>query len=214
MSDVILRIGQGIRLAVEGSLTYGELEGTILMAGKKDLMLSFQRYRDLPGVRQGAQAVLSLWDDFGLHQGKSRVVTVTPQPYPGLIIERPQDFLTRQKRGYFRVATSLAMNYSSELADALASTAITDDISAGGVRFRTLQPLPVGARLETSIDFPRGDQTLNYDVVSLQARVLRVTDLPIDEAIQRVVSCQFENVSQPERDRLVKLLLDLQRRAR
>ncbi|MEA2696159.1 MAG: PilZ domain [Myxococcales bacterium] len=226
-APVRLRVGQDIRLSVQDALTYGEIQGSILQLGKKQLMLAFPSYRDLPGVLAGASAVLSFWDDFGLHQGKTHLVAVTTKPYPGAIIERPRNFVTRQKRGYFRLATSLAITFAplapaAVPALALASPtraletlrAVTEDISAGGVRFRTSQGLTVGAVLRLGIDFPRGEQTLKNDLVALDGRVVRVTSVVVEDETQLTVSCQFQNVRETDRDRLVKLLLDLQRRAR
>jgi hypothetical protein len=215
-ANVSLRVGQDIRLAVEDAQTYGELQGSILQLGKKQLMLAFPNYRELPGVMVGASAVLSLWDDLGLHQGKSRMLVVTTQPYPGAIIERPRAFVTRQKRGYFRVATSLAITFVPAPAAGPASPlpAVTDDISAGGVRFHTHAPLEVGAELRLGVDFPRADMAASHELVAVDGRVLRVTSVQVEEEAQFTVSCQFQNVRQSERDRLVKLLLDLQRRAR
>lgn len=213
--QVPLRIGQDIRLSVQDALTYGELQGTILQLGKKQLMLAFPDYRDLPGVSVGAIAVLSVWDDFGLHQGKTRLLVVTTLPYPGAIIERPRSFVTRQKRGYFRLATSLAITFAPlTTVGAPPLPAVTDDISAGGVKFRTRQVLEVGAVLRLGVDFPRAEQSPSHELVSVDGRVVRVTSVQSDDESQYTVCCQFQNVRETERDRLVKLLLELQRRAR
>ncbi len=179
-------------------------------------MLAFPNYKELPGVMVGANTVLSVWDGFGLHKGKSRLLVVTTKPYPGAIIERPRTYVTQQKRDYFRLATSLAITVAPVTAPAEASPfrAVTEDISAGGLRFRTLEPLIVGSDLRLGVDFPSGEQPISHELVSLHGRVLRVSSIKIDEESQFVVSCKFERVRDAERDRLVKLLLDLQRRAR
>ena len=200
---------------MQDALTHGELRGSILQLGKRPLMLAFPQYRDLPGVMVGANAVLSVWDGFGLHKGRSRMLVVTTKPYPGAIIERPRAFITQQKRDYFRLATSLAITFAPvAAADAPPLRAVTEDISAGGLRFRTLEPLVVGADLRLGVDFPRGDQASSHELVALDGRVVRVTEVKVDDESQYTVSCQFERVRAVERDRLVKLLLDLQRRAR
>jgi len=216
MAHVRLRVGQDIRLSVQSASTQGELRGSILQLGKRQLMLAFPHYRELPNVMVGANAVLSVWDDFGLHSGRSRMLVVTTTPYPGAIIERPRAFTTQQKRGYFRLATSLALTFAplTAASTALPLRAVTEDISAGGLRFRTLEPLVIGADLRLGVDFPRGDQGASHELVALDGRVVRVTEVKVDEESQYTVSCQFERVRDVERDRLVKLLLDLQRRAR
>jgi PilZ domain len=216
MVHVSLRVGQDIRLSVQDALTHGELQGSILQLGKRQLMLAFPQYRDLPGVMAGANAVLSVWDGFGLHQGRSRMLVVTTKPYPGAIIERPRTFITQQKRGYFRINTSLAITFAPLVgaAEAPALRAVTEDISAGGLRFRTVEPLVMGANLRLGVDFPLGDQATSHELVAIDGRVVRVTEVKVDDEAQYTVSCQFERVREVERDRLVKLLLDLQRRAR
>lgn len=215
MTEVNLRVGQDIRLSIPDALTERELQGSILQLGKRQLMLAFPQYRELPGLTSGANAVLSVWDGFGLHRARSRLLVVTTQPYPGAIIERPRLFTTQQKRGYFRLATSLAITFAPLTAEASQLLrAVTEDISAGGLRFRTLAPLVVGANLRLGVDFPRGDQAQSHELVALDGRVVRVTEVKVDDESQQTVSCQFERVRDIERDRLVKLLLDLQRRAR
>lgn len=215
-AQVILRVGQDIRLSVQDALTQGELQGTVLQIGKRQLMLAFPQYRELPGVMVGANAMLSVWDDFGLHRGRSRMLVVTTKPYPGAIVERPRIFTTQQQRGYFRVATSLAISFTPVAAppETLASRAVTEDISAGGLKFRTRERLMVGADLHLGVEIPLGDQATSREQVALDGRVVRVASVHIEDEDQYAVSCQFERLRDSERDRLVKLLLDLQRRAR
>ena len=216
MAKVSLRVGQDIRLSMQDAIPQVELQGSILQLGKRQLMLAFPHYRELPGVMVGANAMLSVWDGFGLHRGRSRMLVVTTTPYPGAIIERPRTFITQQKRGYFRLATSLAITFAPLTSAAMSQPlrAVTEDISAGGLRFRTLEALGVGADLRLGVDFPRGDQGASHELVALDGRVVRVTEVKVDDESQYTVSCQFERVRDVERDRLVKLLLDLQRLTR
>jgi c-di-GMP-binding flagellar brake protein YcgR len=215
---VNLRVGQNVRLEVQGE-AHVELDGTVLLVGEKELMLNFPRYKVLPFVKAGARAVLRAWDHLGLHQAKVRVTRVTKVPHPGvLVLTVPRSYQTIQKRNYFRLETSLVLGFWVGPAPGpenvtMASRAITDDISAGGVRFKTLQALTLGQLLFMSIDFPRGQRSA-AETVSFSAQVVRVTSTTVEDEVQYTVSCQFENVRDRDRDRVVKLLLDLQSKVR
>ena len=212
------RIGQAVRIEVLGE-GHVELDGTILQVGDKELMLNFPRSKALPFVRAGARAVLRAWDHLGMHQAKTRVTRMTKVPLPGvMVLTVPRTFQTIQKRNYFRLETSLVLRFWVGPAPGpenatMASRAITDDVSAGGVRFKTLQALTVGQLLFMVIDFPRGERSA-AETLSFAARVVRVTSTTVEDEVQYTVSCQFDDVRDRDRDRMVKLLLDLQSKVR
>jgi c-di-GMP-binding flagellar brake protein YcgR len=198
---------------------YVELDGTILQVGDKELMLNFPRAKVLPFVKAGARAVLRAWDHLGMHQAKTRVTRMTKVPLPGvMVLAVPRSYQTIQKRNYFRLETSLVLRFWVGPAPGpenatMASRAITDDVSAGGVRFKTLQALTVGQLLFMAIDFPRGERSA-AETLSFAARVVRVASTTVEDEVQYTVSCQFDNVRDRDRDRMVKLLLDLQSKVR
>lgn len=214
-----LRVGQSVRLDVHQGDSHIELSGGVLQIGTGELMLTFPSYKVLPFVKTGSRVTLRAWDHLGMHQAKTRVTRVTKVPHPGVIVlTAPRSFQTVQKRNYFRLETSLAIRFwlgGAPAADAaiLASRAVTDDISAGGVRFRTLQSMAVGDRLFIVIDFPRGQRS-SAESLSFLSRVVRVSEAAVEDEVQYTVGCQFEDVRDRERDRMVKLLLDLQANVR
>jgi hypothetical protein len=89
--------------------------------------------------------------------------------------------------------------------------AITEDISAGGMRVETILPLAAGDRVRITVETPRGVRKALPDTMVCHARVVRVEQVTRGHRLLSSAGLEFVFHNEDERDRWVQLTFDLQR---
>lgn len=176
----------------------------------------------------GLTVELSFGDSMGLHRAETTVVRVVMVPEPALAVKPPREFNTTQKRNFFRVYTKLAAPYQiiqSVIEAEIGKEdreALSQDISAGGLRLWTGRKVLVGDRIriqiacpaaeEVPLGRPRASGCGDARTVVLNAEVLRVEKITTTKQDRYTVGARFVDLSAAEQDRMVGLMFELQRR--
>jgi hypothetical protein len=169
-----------------------------------------------PALLPGASVTVSFATSLGLHQGRTTVLRVAPGRTVAVALGRLADITTSQRRQFFRVPASLVTllvvgpSKSSSLGKEDAK-ALSQDISAGGMRIDTTLALAVGDEVQVTVHTPRGLRRNLPDVLACVARVVRAEQVIRRNRKLWSAGLQFQFATESERDRWVQLTFDLQR---
>jgi c-di-GMP-binding flagellar brake protein YcgR len=89
--------------------------------------------------------------------------------------------------------------------------AITQDLSAGGMRVDTTLMLAVGDQVRVTVHTPRGLRKNLPDLLVCEAKVVRAEQIIRRNRKLCSAGLQFQFATESERDRWVQLTFDLQR---
>jgi hypothetical protein len=207
-----LQTSQPIKLVLAGPDGPVELEGTVVGTANGVATVCFPDHEELPAAFvAGAAATLKIWDVLGLHLAETRILGTlfTGSKAPGVSLAMPPRFETRQLRQYFRVRARIAVAFTVKVVKNPSAkmlsvqSAMTDDVSAGGLRFWTPLPLAVGDLVEVSFMLRQGGTAYRFE-----ARVMRTVPVQGPGAD---VSVEFQGVREGWRDRVISDLFFLQR---
>jgi hypothetical protein len=165
----------------------------------------------LTGARRGSQFLsvepgqsLALQIHYGgrPYRATATVERVEGAPSAGFTIEPPTSAEYAQRREFFRVDTRITPDHAAYLDEDdgpmhLEETTILD-ISGGGMRLRTVSPVPAGAVLQLS--FPLGD-----DAVEIRAEALSVL-APQPPRRFFHVHCRFVDAPRQMTERIVRFV--------
>jgi PilZ domain-containing protein len=195
----------------EGSL---DIEGTITAVEGERLTV---RFRQLsvplsPLLGQDRTAMLKVWDRFGVHRAEVPIHGVVEEGgNAAVIVGAPTHFVGTQTRRFARVSARLELSLARPRADgpAPAERTLSWDISAGGLSFLSDSGLEVDDRVAVTLVLPQEVADLVGEVPALEMRVVRTET--IAESGARFFGGEFQNVSRRLRERLVEVVLGLQR---
>ena len=214
----LLCVGTLARLEVSDDVGNLGVEGTITAIDDQRLTV---RVRELatplaPRMPRDRLAVLKVWDRFGMHRAEAPIHGVVEDGRnAAVIVGAPTHFVGTQTRRFARVPAR--MELMLELADtedgvtasALFERTLSWDISAGGLSFLSDTSLEIGERVLVTMILPRELARLADDVPRLEARVVHTETIP--DSARRFFGVEFQSVSGHQRDRLVEVVLGLQR---
>jgi c-di-GMP-binding flagellar brake protein YcgR len=169
-----------------------------------------------PALLAGAPATVSFVTSLGLHQGRSTVLRVQSGRIVAIALARLTSINTSQRRQFFRVSASLVtlLVVGPTRATSLGkedARAMTQDLSAGGMRLDTVLPLAVDDQVRVTVHTPRGLRKNLPDTLTCDARVVRAEQVIRRNRKVCSVGLQFLFATEGERDRWVQLTFDLQR---
>jgi c-di-GMP-binding flagellar brake protein YcgR len=212
-----LLVGQAVELHIEGSVPPVKLVGVVAAIPPREILLSLPSgVVEPPALLPGVSVTVSFATSLGLHQARTTVLRVSPGRAVGVAVARLSEVTTSQRRQFFRVSASLATllvvgpSQSSSLGKEDAR-AITQDLSAGGMRVDTVLPLAINDQLRVTVHTPRGLRRHLPDTLVCEARVVRVEQVVRRNRKLCSAGLQFMFQTESERDRWVQLTFDLQR---
>lgn len=127
------------------------------------------------------------------------------QPIPMWIVSLPHDIKRIQQRAFVRIDTALPVQWQviTTLEDVPIIKSVTKDISGGGVRLISKQPIRLGTRLKVIIDFPEvGPLDTLCEVVRVEQPK---SDLPIFW-----VGTKFLDLAESTRNKIIKFIFKKQ----
>lgn len=163
-------------------------------------------------VEVGQDLDVSVQQDTSLFQFTSRVLERgNLGNIPTLILSKPADIRKVQRRNFYRVKTQIPVHYrvlpevNAISSDPFAET-VSRDISGGGIMIAAPPSLTNDAILELLIDIPnpQGEAT----TITCVGRVVVIKG----EGKDKNAGIEFEIIEEPDRERIIKYVFELQRK--
>jgi hypothetical protein len=191
-----------------------DVEGTITAVDGQRLTVRFRQLSAplSPLLAKDRMAVLKVWDRYGMHRAEVPIHGVVEEGgNAAVIVGAPTHFVGTQTRRFARVSARLEL--SIERPGAAGATTpertMSWDISAGGLSFLSDSGLEIDDRVTVTLVLPQEVADLVGEVPALEMRVVRTES--IAESGARFFGGEFQNVSRYLRERLVEVMLGLQR---
>lgn len=222
MADQQLVVGQSVELVIPAADEPGgqvPVEALVFGAPEREYLLTLPALAVVPpGLIDGARVTIRFATKTGLCEVASHVLRVTAGAKGlNVAVARTARVETIQRRRFFRVPACLNVSFrvqASDIAEHLGLTddkALTQDLSAGGMRIETTVAVGHGDRLEVRVQTPKGFRRSLPPQLSTEALVVR-----IEEGVRRfqrlfIIGVEFHFRAENERDKWVQLAFDLQR---
>lgn len=201
-----------VGLAVDIVVPEGEYEGryrsNIEEIGKKLLTVGapFERGNLVP-LREGTKLEITFCDETSAYTFVAEIMQRIAVPLPMLVLELPDSIAKVQRRNFVRVPAVFPVSFRVITRDGISGfyTGTMLDLSGGGMRFLVDEQIENKSLIYVHVDLPNeGLQT--------PARVTRVQK--IEDSKRYVVSVEFHDLSERERDRIIRCVFDIQRAIR
>jgi hypothetical protein len=211
-----LLVGQAVELDLDGAVPPVKVVGVVAAIPPREILLSLISGATAPpALMAGVPVTVSYATSLGLHQARTSVLRVAPGRAVAVALARLSGVSTSQRRQFFRVPASLVTHLVvAAHGTALAkddARALTQDLSAGGMRVDTVLALVVGEQVRVTVQTPRGLRNHLPDTLVCEARVVRVEQVLRRHRKLCSAGLQFLFSTESERDRWVQLTFDLQR---
>ena len=210
----LLCVGATARLETEPGSGSLDIEGTIATVDDRRVTIRFRGLdRSLQeALPPGGAAFLKLWDRYGMHRAEASIHSVLEDGgNAAVIIATPTRFVATQTRRFFRVSARLELAVERDPPSAeAAERTLSCDVSAGGLSFLSDSAFCVDDHLFVTMVLPREVIDLSaLDLSKIDTRVVRIESVP--ETDRRFFGVEFQNVTPRQRDRLIEVMLGLQR---
>lgn len=199
-------------LAVELIALEGEYEGRyrtrIEEVGERLLLVGAPfDHGELVPLREGTKVKLTFWDEAAAYSFEGKIMQRIAVPVPMFVLELPDTIAKVQRRNFVRVSASFPVTFRMVTREGLSDLhkATMVDLSGGGMRFTTKERVENRSLLYAQISLPNGD-------LQTPVRVIRVER--IEETKLYSVSTEFHEISERERDRIIRCVFDIQRAMR
>lgn len=199
-------------LAVELIALEGKYEGhyrtRIEEVGERLLMVGapFENGELVP-LHEGTKVKLVFWDETAVYSFEGKIMQRIAVPVPMFVLELPDTFDKIQRRNYVRVPALFPVIFRMVTREGLSDffNATMIDLSGGGMRFTTKERIEDKSLLYVQISLPTGE-------IQTPVRVIRVEK--IEETKVYSVSTEFYEISERERDKIIRCVFDKQRAMR
>ncbi|MEN6460470.1 MAG: PilZ domain-containing protein [Syntrophomonas sp.] len=124
---------------------------------------------------------------------------------PLLIIEKPDQFIKIQRRGFLRLPVAVPIKYRPAGENTELYDGVTVDISGGGALLSTQCSIEEGQILEMEIDLP------DREPVFCRARVIRLLERRTREGQINKAALQFSEIIEGKRDKIINFIFEKQR---
>lgn len=200
--------GLSVELAVAEGDYAGRYRTRIDEVGEKLISVAapYRANQILP-LREGMVVEITFWDEISAYSFTAKIIQRIAVPVPVFVLELPDDVRKMQRRNFVRVPAFYPLTYRTVAREGLSApvTANMVDLSGGGMRFRTKEPIELKSLLYVHLQLPTGE----LQTPALVARVEKKED---DKAY--FVSVEFNEILERERDRIIRCVFDLQRAMR
>jgi len=138
---------------------------------------------------------------------KTVIVARHLDPFPILVVLKPDKFIEIQRRKWVRVPTKLPMRFREINAGNNEEPYVgeTVDISGGGLLFVTLCPVEEGQMVELEIGLP------GRSPLFCKAKILRILEKPKKKGATSKIILEFTEISEGQRDRIISYIFEKQR---
>lgn len=199
-------------LAVELVLEDGEFQGTYRThldeVGQRifSVVAPYVQGAVLP-LHEGMSIRIVFYDDICAYSFTSKIIQRIAVPIPLFVLEMPDSMQRVQRRQYVRVPAFFPVAYRSVTRQGLSDEkkAEMQDLSGGGMKFQAREAVESKALLYVRLGLPTGE-------LQTPARVCRVNK--VDGVNRWEVSVEFYDITERERDRIIRCVFDLQREMR
>jgi hypothetical protein len=212
-----LLVGQALELLVDGD-PGPACAAFVFGTTAREILLTLGHGQKAPAhLVAGAWVTLRFSTTMGLHEARTRVLTVAHDRTVKLGIAQVDRPTIVQRRLYFRVAAALAAQVtvaesaSADRVGAKDPKAVTRDISAGGVCLETSLSVSLWDVLAISLETPRAFRKSLPAELACTGRVLRIQETTRSGRTLYLVGVEMVIVAERDRDRWVQLTFDLQR---
>ena len=197
--------GQALQVCFNALIDY-ELEAIAQECNENEVYIALSGAGLIPSALVPKFRVqLKIVDRFGVHRGEVTILRVVPDSVK-IVVAPPQKYITEQNREYFRIEYSVPLQITSGCGTySKPIETISDDISAGGVLFSTYLELDENDEFDVAFDLALPGQRPNS--FRFKARVIRVRKVSPE---RRLVAAQFLNVSERQREHMVKWVFEVQ----
>jgi len=199
-------------LSVEIVVSKGEYEGKYLTrieeVGERILAIGVPYHHgQVVPLHEGTKVKLTFWDEAASYSFEGKITKRIAVPVPMLILDLPESVSKVQRRNYVRVPALYPVSFRSVTKEGLSDfkSATMLDLSGGGMRFLTKDRVENRSLLYAHLSLPKGE--LNTPV-----RVCRADKK--EESKHYTVSVEFHDISERERDQIIRCVFDLQRAMR
>ena len=199
-------------LAVELVVLEGEHEGNYLTrieeVGERILTVgALFNHGEMVGLREGTKVKLKFWDEAAVYSFEGKIMQKIAVPIPMLVLELPDSVDKVQRRNFVRVPASYPVSFRSVTKEGLSDfhKGTMLDLSGGGLRFLTKEPVENKSLLYVFLTLPKGD---------LQTPVRVCRSEKIEDSKHYRVSVEFHDISERERDQIIHCVFDIQRSMR
>lgn len=162
---------------------------------------------ELVPLREGTKVKVTFWDEAAAYSFEGIIMQRIAVPIPLFILELPDAVAKVQRRNYVRMPALYPMAFRSVtkegLSDLQKGTLL--DLSGGGVRFLTKERVEKNSLLYVILDLPNGE-------LKTPVRVCRAEKQEDNKHF--TVSVEFHDISERERDQVIRCVFDIQRAMR
>ncbi len=214
-----LMLGQRVQIESydPAATSWSRHSGVIKLLAQDRLEVELPSLTALPaGMSTGAMVTLRYIDRAGVHTATTELCAIRIDASCSVVLPAVLQFVVDQRRKFMRVPARVSVSVvivDSTLPSTIGERdeeAMTEDLSAGGMRFKTSLTLNLGDVLDTRLSVSTARQRRPL-VFRLQASVVRLCQEPSSNTKQRVVACQFFFVRETDRSELVRMVQHLER---
>ena len=203
-----LRPGLAVELVVAEGSYAGKYRSRIDEVGERLVSVEapFIERQVIP-LSEGTVVEITFWDEISAYSFESAIMQRIAVPVPLFVLELPDEVRKVQRRNYVRVPAFFPITYRSVNRQGLGEVKKADmqDLSGGGMRFRTKDAVEYNGIIYASLQLPTGE-------LHTPARVRRVDKTDDEKAY--IVSVEFYEISERERDKIIRCVFDIQRTMR
>jgi len=203
-----LLVGLAVDLAVLEGEYRGNYKTRIEEVGEKILSLGalFQHGEVVP-LREGTKVKLTFWDEMSAYSFEAEIMQRIAVPVPMFVLELPDSVTKVQRRNFVRVPATYPITFRSVTKEGLSNLhkAMMLDLSGGGMRLLTEERVETNSLLYTQLTLPNGD-------LQTPVRVCRAEK--IVDSKRYMVSVEFHDIQERDRDRIIRSVFDIQRAMR
>lgn len=199
-------------LAVELVVADGEYEGKyrtrIEEVGERILAVGAPfNHGEVVPLREGTKVKLTFWDEAAAYSFEGKIMQRIAVPVPMFVLELPDTVAKVQRRNFVRVSAFYPVSFCSVTKDGLSDffNGTMLDLSGGGMRFLTKDRVENNSLLYVRINLPKGE-------LKTAGRVCRAEKL--EDSKHYTVSVEFHDISERERDQIIRCVFDIQRAMR
>ena len=199
-------------LTIELIVLEGDYEGhyrtRIEEVGERLLSIGapFEHGEVIP-VREGTKVRVRFWDEVAVYSFEGEIMQRIAVPVPTLILVLPETVNKVQRRDFVRVPASFPLTFRLVTGEGLSNLyqALMLDLSGGGVRFSMKERVENQSLLYVQLTLPNGE-------LQTPVRVSRVVS--IEGTNRYCVSAEFHEISERDRDKIIRCVFDIQREMR
>jgi len=214
-----LLLGSEVELVVPEGEYAGNYRTRIEEVGESNLSVGAPYKMDvIITLHEGTEVTLKFWDQLAAYSFNTKIKKRIATPMHLFVLELPDSVAKVQRRNFVRVPAHYPIAFSmvseEKLKEGYTGTMLNLsyrgtmlDLSGGGISFLTKECVEDKALLYIRTTLPNGD-------LQIPVRVCRVEKLVVSRPHQYRVSIEFCEISERDRDRVIRCVFDIQRAMR